>query len=673
MAKILTDIFPNGLRLEDLPKELPPQAPDVQLRVAISDAGITPPDEIIFDGQLHRFSTNGKSRDKSGWYVAYDGKVPAGAFGDWRMGVDCTWRAEIGRELSIAEQMQHSARMRELKAKRDKELQEMRENAAIQAAEIWESAQLASDEHPYIKRKGISNPGWRIASDGRLIAPMMIDGEIAGLQYISEDGTKMFMKGSKTGGAWWLVGSLNTDGPVYLVEGVADAGTVFEATGQPVAVAYSAGNLTAVAQELRKRVGPVREIVIVADNDESGTGQRESQRASEAAQCRVVMPPDIGDINDYFRAGGDVAGLLNPPKQSTSKYKLRKASEMTDLPPVRWQIKKVLPAQDVVAIYGPPGAGKSFMALDMAACIAEGRDWMGFRTRQANVVYLVLEAANGFSGRLKAWQMHHERQLPDSFHVITQTSFAFSSPSDIGELIAGIQETIGSSQMGLVVFIDTLARAMGAFEENDNNDMGKVINCADVISRSLGCTVAMIAHPGKDSTKGLRGGSALLGGLDTVIQLQKDSFTGMRTWTIEKQKEGEDGLSGAFNLKLVVLGQDEDGDDITSAVVVKADEAEPEELAAKESNALAKARQHYEAAVMKFGRFDRRTGRPFVSWDAWNEYSRTQPHESDGARRKYMSTAKKLLLDNGYIQEADGGYEPTEHPYFAGAFVGLKY
>lgn len=665
----LSHIFPHGFLP---PSEIAPQPPEVQLRVAMSDAGIAPPDEIIMDGTLRRFSTNGRKGDLSGWYIAHDGDLPAGAFGDWKLGLEQTWRADIGREFSFQETLAHAARMREMKAKREKELAESRENAAQNAAEIWDAAHLASDDHPYIKRKCVSNPGWRLAPDGRLIAPLYSGGEMVSLQYIAQDGSKLFLKGGKTGGAWWSIGGgFEGDGRIYIAEGVATAASIFEATGRTVVIAYSAGNLTAVCNEVRAKVGPMRDLVIVADNDESGTGEREAKKAAESAGCVVIIPPVVGDANDYAQAGHDLAGLLEPVAPKDTRYKLTRATDMTDMEPIKWQIKKIIPAQDVIAIYGQPGSGKSFMALDMASHIAEGKEWMGYRTKRANVVYLVLEAANGFSGRLKAWQLHNRRSLPDNFFVITHTPFAFSSASDIKNLIDSIQNVLTDGD-GLIVFIDTLARAMGTLEENDNSDMGAVVASAEVISRHLNCAVALIAHPGKDNAKGLRGGSALLGGLDTVIQLNKDATTHMRTWSIEKQKEGEDGLSGSFNLQVVKLGEDDDGDDITSAVVVRCDTPEGTELE-KEKSSISLARKYFEDAVMAVGRPE--NGMPFISDDAWNGYSYKRNHATDQARRTALSKAKRELLDAGYIMEVAGGYTPVPAQMtgiFAGAFRGLR-
>jgi len=207
------------------------------------------------------------------------------------------------------------------------------------------------------------------------------------------------------------------------------------------------------------------------------------------------------------------------------------------------------------------------------------------------------------------------------------------------------------------------------FEENDNNDMGRVITASDAIARALQCTVALVAHPGKDASKGMRGGSALLGGLDTVIQLEKNE-DGLRTWKIEKQKEGEDGLTGCFKLTVVPIDTDEDGDEITSAVVVESDDV-PGDIVIKENKSLAGYRKYFESSVLNAGRFDGKLNAPFVSSDAWNEYSKTRPHESDGARKTYLSKAKKALVDAGYVQESFGGYVALDHDAFVGAWVGL--
>ena len=49
-------------------------------------AGLSLPNEIIDDGKIHRFSSNGKPTDNAGWYVLFTDGIAAGAFGCWREG-----------------------------------------------------------------------------------------------------------------------------------------------------------------------------------------------------------------------------------------------------------------------------------------------------------------------------------------------------------------------------------------------------------------------------------------------------------------------------------------------------------------------------------------------------------------------------------------------------------
>lgn len=676
MAKILGDIFPNGLTLADLTPP-PPLAPEHQLRAALSDAGLPPPDEIIMDGVLRRFSTNGKPKDASGWYVAFDdGKGPAGgAFGDWRQGLESTWRADIGRELSPVEQMAHAARMRDLKAQREKELAMIRADASENAAALWEGAPLASDEHPYLQRKGISNPGMRVAPDGRLIAPMFADSVITSLQYIDGDGAKRFLKGGKTGGAWWSIGGAMSS-KVYICEGVATAASVFEATGKPVAIAFSAGNMTATAQEVRRIAGPLCELVIVADNDESGTGQREAEKAAQAVGARVWMPPVTGDANDYAQAGHDLAGELEPPLNSDNEI-LRKldvvfADELGDdyhMPDEL--VQGLLTVGSASVVYGDSNSGKTFFVLDMCCSIARGEEWMGRKTEGGLVVYLATESPNSIKTRLQAYQRHHGCSVPNFAVVQVPVNF-YERNGDLANICKLVE--LAESKMGAkarIIVGDTLARISAGANENSGEDMGPVMARFDALSKATGAHVLVIHHNGKDQAKGARGWSGIRAHIDTEIELAE--VNGQRSATITKQRELPGKMTQIyFDLHVVALGVTKWGDDATSCIVVPVDDEDiAKNQPPKEPKALSAYRKYFEDAVINKGRIDVRINAPFISSDAWNEYTKTTHPGSDGSRKTYLSKAKKALENAGYITPAIGGYAATDHEVFAGAFIGL--
>src|SRR5687768_3900466 len=63
-------------------------------------------------------------------------------------------------------------------------------------------------------------------------------------------------------------------------------------------------------------------------------------------------------------------------------FKLLTLNELAELPPAQWLIEPLFQANSQIVLYGPPGVGKSFVALSFALSIASGRDWLGHRVTQ---------------------------------------------------------------------------------------------------------------------------------------------------------------------------------------------------------------------------------------------------------------------------------------------------
>ena len=268
----LTNIF-NGSFYP--PVETVPESPESQLCNAMRDVGIDPPSTIYMDGKIHRFKTNSKGSsgagDKTGWYICYSDNTPAGRFGDWRAGIEVSFRADIGRKFTAAEEMAHSRRMSEAKAARDAELAKQHEVTEDVVTKIWADCTPANKDHPYLKKKGILVHGSRVTGDGRLVVPLLNkDGSLSTLQYISTDGGKLYHKGGATGGKFWPIGNAENPKTIFIAEGFATAATIHETTGSICIVAYSASNIVPVTGIMRETYGATQDIVIVADNDSSG-------------------------------------------------------------------------------------------------------------------------------------------------------------------------------------------------------------------------------------------------------------------------------------------------------------------------------------------------------------------------------------------------------------------
>lgn len=228
------------------------------------------------------------------------------------------------------------------------------------------------------------------------------------------------------------------------------------------------------------------------------------------------------------------------------------------MPPPNDRVKGVLPIEGLGAIYGRSGTAKGFLVEDMGCAIAEGRPWFGHRTKQGPVLHVVLEGASAIPARVRAWEAHNNRAFPDNFRIVTQP-FVLTSEQDVQQLAA-------ICPPGCTIFIDTLNRATPGHDENSGKDMGVIIAAASRLQLLVGGLVILVSHTGKDAEKGLRGHSSLFAALDGAIAVNRTEAG--RSIKIDKVKDGADGSEFEFRLEVVTIGTDEDGDNITSCVVI---------------------------------------------------------------------------------------------------------
>lgn len=168
--------------------------------------------------------------------------------------------------------------------------------ASTTAQAIWEAAKPVPVDHPYLRRKGIQPHGVRAGSDSQLIIPVTTNGTITSLQFIDTEGGKLFLPGGAVKGGSFSLGDLTEASTILICEGYATGASLFEATGLPVVVAFSANNLLPVAKQLRQQY-PTAMILVCGDNDirDGGTPNTGRDAATAAAEAigGVLAMPDV--------------------------------------------------------------------------------------------------------------------------------------------------------------------------------------------------------------------------------------------------------------------------------------------------------------------------------------------------------------------------------------------
>ena len=238
-------------------------------------------------------------------------------------------------------------------------------------------------------------------------------------------------------------------------------------------------------------------------------------------------------------------------------FKLEAWDDIED-EPVEWLIQGVIPQRSFVALYAPPASFKSFVALDIAECIATGRPFLGNEiTRRGAVLYIAGEGHGGIGSRIKALKTHHKTPENTPVYFLRRQVNLRSSKTDLQDLVAAIDDlkAVGEIEFELII-IDTLARSFGGGNENASEDMGSWITAAGAIQQRYTCGLLVVHHAGKDATKGLRGHSSLLGAVDTELEIIRiegaDPPKGILH--ISKQKDGEDGQRIGFKMVEVTTG-----------------------------------------------------------------------------------------------------------------------
>lgn len=225
----------------------------------------------------------------------------------------------------------------------------------------------------------------------------------------------------------------------------------------------------------------------------------------------------------------------------------------------RWLIKGVLPEGGLAMMYAEPGAGKTFAAISMAAHVASGQPWHGCKTRGGLVVYVAAESPGSMRLRLDAYRIRRPE-----FEQLDTLKFHEAAVPLLNQaaVIEFTEKVIAESASAKLIIIDTLSRSIAGANENASEVMTAAVQAGDLIKDRTGAAVLLIHHCGKDATLGGRGHSSLKGGVDTEFELTNRADS--RVIKVTKSRDGESGREFGFNLEIVQIGVDEDGDPITS-------------------------------------------------------------------------------------------------------------
>ena len=662
----LTNIFPNGFAAATESQDLVSPIEGFTRHCEASGLVIK---DLIADGEIHRVPhISSKKGALDGWYILHlSGKIPVGVCGCWKEPTfESKWMADIGRSMSFSERLEHDKWVAEFKAKREADRLASQQVAAEKAEDEVGTYADASADHPYLIRKRIEPHGIKIDRAGRLVVPVIDNqGEILSYQTIDAEGNKRFLKGGKIeGGFYELRGNRKV---IFIGEGFATCASIHQATGFTTLVAFDCGNLAKVAKSAKEMFLGSR-IVICADNDqftEGNPGIAKGKAAASLVFGEIVYPTfnesDLSgkptDFNDLHILQGIEAvkeqiERVALPAIDKLAFEFTRADDL-ELTEIKWVVDDYIEADSLAQVFGDPGGGKSFVAIDLACCVATGKPWHGHEVKQGSVFYIAGEGHNGLARRLKAWQIGNGTSLAGVPLYKSHRAAQLYDATEAAVVAESIKQLSAEANcIPSMIVIDTLARNHGG-DENSTQDMNAFIQHLDVYLRQpWKCCVMVVHHSGVADKDRSRGSTALKGALDAEYRCQLDSGTKSIAFESKKMKDAEMPSPKNFQITQVDLPiNNKNGMPVKGAYLTAVDISGLVSQVQKKTYLSPNQKQVMECLVMlELSLFQNHQLRP-VTYDEWRDSAKEH-----GVKNNRFWEVVKSMISKDMVVEVDGGY-----------------
>jgi predicted ATP-dependent serine protease len=226
-------------------------------------------------------------------------------------------------------------------------------------------------------------------------------------------------------------------------------------------------------------------------------------------------------------------------------------NEVLDMPAPKWLIKGFMTQGSVALLYGNPGVGKSFVAIDIGLSVAKGKEWFNSMTSQGAVVMVSTEGNQSLQLRLKGWEIENDMSLSDTNNFI----FCFE-PIDFSKTSAQqnfLKKMKTLPEQPKLIIIDTFADcfSQSSNSENDSGSVSKFLGGIKRIVDKTGASALIVHHNNKGARKE-RGSTAIRGKMDSMY-LVTSSKAGFAVIDSTKQRNFAVDKKIQFSLKEVNL------------------------------------------------------------------------------------------------------------------------
>lgn len=298
-------------------------------------------------------------------------------------------------------------------------------------------------------------------------------------------------------------------------------------------------------------------------------------------------------------------------------------------------------------VFGDPGCGKSFLAVDLALSVATGTPFHGLDVKKGSVFFIAGEGHNGLARRYHAWSKERGVSLEGVPLFKSERAAQFLDRANATAVAQAVDQIADQFGQPSLIIVDTVARNFGPGDENSTSDMGAFIAAIDDLkARYPGCAVLLVHHSGHADKQRARGAMALKGALDCEFRIEKND-SGLHIHCT-KMKDADTPPTLHFALKTVQL------DANTTSAVLHAIEAPEQQIRLTPSQRL--GIETYKAAAAARGIWTNGTFMGVLVEEWRSQFYAKHTGDTQEAKRKAFLRVRNDLVNSRRISVNDDVY-----------------
>jgi len=222
------------------------------------------------------------------------------------------------------------------------------------------------------------------------------------------------------------------------------------------------------------------------------------RRDLQALGCRLVADAAEGThVGEVVAAAQEALSQFTHYEATDAIQAMRCADFLAaELPTPLWIVDKLAPGGGLTFLFGRAGTGKSFIAFELARCVATRQHFLGeFLTVSGPAIYFNLEMSSSqFQHRLRMLETHHP--VGDGALYVVNEPLALNDAACFTRFKALCDSTAPA-----LVVIDPLVRALPGVDENSASEVNQALTPVADLAREMGFALLVVHHATKGAAR----------------------------------------------------------------------------------------------------------------------------------------------------------------------------